>query len=295
MIHAYGEILIDFLDTGNQSYKQQAGGAPSNVAVMASLLGTKSKMITSLSKDFFGEFLLNTLKNYDVDTSDLVRLDKPTMLAFVQLDKGERQFSFYRNDTADNFLPVLKDLDFEKNIFHFGSVCLNNEHNINAHKQMIQKYKAGGSLISFDPNLRFNLFEDEQRLRHVVLDFLATTDVLKVSEEELYFLTELSDDPEAIKKLFRYQIKYIFVTRGSKGATLYTKNFTISHNGFTVNTVDTTGAGDAFVGVILHHLDQEDPLMDEKTWAKILEKACYIAAETTKYNGSMNAYKEVLK
>lgn len=294
MIHTYGEILIDLLEQNNFEFKAQAGGAPANVAVMASLLGSKTKMISSLGKDFFGDFLVETLNEFKVDTKDVLRINKNTMLSFVKLDEGERTFSFYRNNTADNYLPNIDQLDFSNKIFHFGSVCLNNKRNIDNHLTMIEKYKNSNSLISFDPNLRFNLFNNKAKLRRVVNQFLKYTDILKISEEELIFITNTKKENEGINKLINEGINYIFLTRGSNGASLYTKDFRIHHQGYQVETIDTTGAGDAFVGVILHYININENKIKQKDWYEIIDKACLIAAETTKYNGAMDSYKKAI-
>lgn len=292
-VYSIGEVLIDFLDQGNQQFKAHAGGAPANVAVVVKKLGGMASIIGSAGKDYFGDFLKETLIKLEVCTEHLKQINHPTMLAFVVLDeKGDRSFSFYRNDTADQYLST-DNILFQNDIIHYCSVSLNNENNILAHKKAINQIKNNQGIVSFDPNLRLNLWEDKNKLKRIVKDFLSISDIVKVSEEELLYLSDCKTEDAALKYFEQYELKVLFVTRGANGSTAYTKNGVFNHPGFKVNTVDTTGAGDAFIGAILFKIQQlglKLDMLDKIKWQDILEFASLVSATSSEKFGAIESY-----
>lgn len=266
-LYAIGEMLIDFTaqETGKLehavTFRKNAGGAPANVAVCVSKLGGCANVITKLGKDAFGIFLEDTLRKEGVGCDYVFTTDEAnTALAFVSRDeKGERNFSFYRNPSADMLLNEedVRYIPFEAgDILHFGSVDLCDAPVKKAHSAAIDAAREAGALISFDPNLRYSLWNSAEELLNTVRSFLPVADILKVSEEELFDITGIADEETAAKSLFRGCVKLIFVTKGSDGAAVYTKQGTrvCVPVDKASPVVDTTGAGDSFIGTVLFQI-----------------------------------------
>lgn len=262
-LFSIGEVLIDFipLDKGVAlkdvlSFERAPGGAPANVAAAVAKYGMKASMISKLGKDAFGDFLVEKLEQTGVNTDYILRTDEAnTGLAFVSLKKnGERDFSFYRNPSADLLLEA-DELDEKMfgagDYLHFCSVDLVESPMKYAHKKAIESLKSKQGIISFDPNVRLPLWENEEDCRNTILEFLPLAHILKVSDEELEFITGISDEREALKSLFQGDVEVVVYTQGGKGATVLTKDTVHFKQGYKMNVVDTTGAGDAFIGGFL--------------------------------------------
>ena len=261
-----GEVLIDFipLDKGValkdvSSFERAPGGAPANVAAAVAKYGEKSTMISKLGIDAFGDFLVEKLKEVGVDTTGILRTDQAnTALAFVSLkNNGERDFSFYRNPSADLLLEPdeLDETSFsEGDYLHFCSVDLVESPMKHAHLKAIEIVKAKQGIISFDPNVRLPLWNNEQDCRKTILEFLPLTHIVKISDDELEFITGISDEQEALTTLFQGDVEVIVYTQGGKGASVLTRGMKCFKEGFKINVVDTTGAGDAFIGGFLYCL-----------------------------------------
>lgn len=261
-----GEALIDFIpNQKNQALKvvtgftKRAGGAPANVCACVSRLGQQSVMITKLGYDAFGDYIIQTLSDVGVDTRHITQTRKAnTGLAFVSLDEqGNRDFTFYRHPSADMLLnkkEIKKQLFKPSDILHFCSVDLIDAPVKLAHKKAISYAKKNGCMVSFDPNVRLALWDNHERYRLTINQFIKKADIIKISDEELEFITGKKDILEALPLLFVGDVKIVVFTSGSKGATVYTKNKTFNHTGFPVEAIDTTGAGDAFIGAFLASL-----------------------------------------
>ena len=202
-----GELLIDFQSEGNGSLKEtdrfvkKAGGAPANVCVQAKKLGCDAVYLTKVGADGFGDFLVATLESEGVDVSHIGRsADLNTSLAFVSIrENGERDFSFYRTMTADLYIEPadFEDVEFSKgDVLEFGSVALATDTARDTHRYLIEKAVKAGTLICFDPNLRFNLWKDPEELRKVVKEFAQYADVIKVGKDELEFIVGDAADRE---------------------------------------------------------------------------------------------------
>ena len=262
---AIGELLIDFVSEQNGSietvsqFKKLPGGAPANVACCVSKLGGRSAMITKLGEDPFGNFLEDVLKNEGVDTTHIYRTKQAnTGLAFVSLEEsGERDFTFYRNPSADLFLEsteIKKDFISRGDILHFGSVDLVDYPIKQAHEVAIEYCHELGALVSFDPNVRLPLWDNHDLYRKRINEFIPKAHLLKVSEDELEFITGEKDEEKAIQCLFKGNVKLVFLTKGKDGVVLYSKNGSIEVPSQPVKAIDTTGAGDSFIGSILYQL-----------------------------------------
>ncbi|WP_445486786.1 carbohydrate kinase family protein [Niallia sp. 03133] len=265
-LFSIGEVLVDFipLEKGKAlkdvaSFERAPGGAPANVAAAVAKYGAEASMITKLGKDPFGDFLLDKLNEAGVHTDKITRTSEAnTGLAFVSLrHDGERDFSFYRNPSADLLLTeaeIDENWFSEGDILHYCSVDLVESPMKNAHIAAIQAAKSKGALISFDPNVRLPLWSSPEDCRNTILQFVPKSHLVKISDEELTFITGILDEEQAIHSLFVGDVKAVLYTKGADGAVLYTKGQQFNSTGYKVKVQDTTGAGDAFIGGFLYQL-----------------------------------------
>lgn len=261
-----GEALINFIPYEKgialkkvNSFFRVPGGAPLNVAATVAKLGGKSKMLTKLGEDAFGDTILEAVKPLGVDVSSVVRTkDANTALAFVSLkENGERDFSFYRNPSADMLLnqeEIQKEDFSEGTILHFCSVSLIDAPIKKAHVKAINYCIENNSIVSFDPNIRLPLWTSKDECRKVVLEFLPKAHIVKISDEELEFITGIHDEKEALNSLFRSNVSVIIYTKGGEGAEFIIKDKKVFSQGFKVKVEDTTGAGDSFIGSFLYQI-----------------------------------------
>ena len=269
-LYSIGEVLIDFIPLQKGvalkdvvSFERNPGGAPANVAATVAKLGGVSSIISKVGQDAFGEFLEEQLKAVGVYTDKLLKTSEAnTALAFVSLrEDGERDFSFYRNPSADLLFSdneIEEDWFNEGDILHFCSVDLIESPMKYAHKKAIKQAKDKGCLISFDPNVRLPLWDCPETCRETILEFLPEADVVKMADEELGFVTGIEEEREAIASLFTGRVKVVICTKGSQGSVLYVRNDSYSADGFSVQVQDTTGAGDAFIGAFLFYLLKDE-------------------------------------
>lgn len=305
---AIGEALIDFIphEKGRalnnvENFLRVPGGAPLNVAAAVAKLGGKSQMLTKLGQDGFGDAILNEVKPLGVDVSRISRTKEAnTALAFVSLrEDGERDFSFYRNPSADMLLSAeeICSEDFnERDILHFCSVSLIDAPIKEAHRRAIEIAKEKGCLISFDPNVRLPLWNSEDECRKAILEFLPFAHIVKISDEELEFITGFNNIEDAKEVLFNGSVKMVIFTKGKDGAEIYTKDKVVSIEGNVVEVVDTTGAGDSFIGAFLFkllenevNLDGIDKLSCDTIRDYLLFANHYAAYSTTK-KGAIASY-----
>jgi fructokinase len=294
-----GEALIDFipLDKTNMTYQKCPGGAPANVSVGLAKLGAKSTFVGKVGNDILGHFLKKTLQEYKVDISSMyIADDVRTGVVFVTLsEEGERDFTFYIDPSADRFLKE-EDIDralFQNNkIFHYGSISLINEPSKSATLKAVKYAKEAGLLISYDPNLRLNLWKSETEARNTIISMLPQTDVLKISVEELNFITGQEKIEDGIKWLSQYDFPLIFVTLGSEGSYVFTKQFHLKIQAMNVQAVDTTGAGDAFVSGILYCLNESTNQLSMLTKEEVEQMARFASASgglTASKKGAMTS------
>jgi fructokinase len=252
-----GEALIDQVKQGVKLIGRFTGGAPTNVAAMVTTLGQASVLLTKIGDDDEGKMILETLGKLGVDTNHIKITDAHnTTVAKVQVDKkGQRTFTFDRRNAADLFLTK-EDIDptlFESgDILHFGSVNLVPSLTRKAHEFAIDTAKKNGVILSFDPNLRFNLWPNPLALREAVKEFMIGVDIFKVTEEELNFIFPDMSIEAAIEKVFQAKITWLILSKGDQGLVAYqAKQKPMVIKGVKVKVVDTTGAGDALIGALL--------------------------------------------
>ncbi len=263
-VTALGELLIDFTENGvssqgNALLEANPGGAPCNVLAMLGKLGKKTAFIGKVGNDQFGNMLRKTIESVGIDAEGLVIDDKVhTTLAFVHTyPDGDRDFSFYRNPGADMMLRK-EEVSLEKicasKIFHFGTLSFTHAGIRTASQYAIQCAKEAGALISFDPNLREPLWENLEDARKAIEYGMECCDILKISDNELTFMTGEKDyDKGAVLLQQKYQIPLVCVTLGKDGSRAYYKGLTIKAEPFLQkNTIETTGAGDTFTGCMLN-------------------------------------------
>lgn len=300
-----GEALIDFIPEvkGQRlkdvpSFKRVAGGAPANVVGAVTKLGIPSKFLTKLGDDPFGDYIIDVLNEAGIDTSNIAR-DKEgeTALAFVSLaSDGNRDFKFYRKNSADlqySVEDIPADILDDCGMIHFCSVDLVESPMKDAHKKLIEMAIAQNVKVSFDPNLRFSLWDDLDKLKETVNEFLKYADIIKISDEELEFITGYTDIKDALDGLFENRAKYIIYTKGADGAEIYTRRGCVQASGYCVEVRDTTGAGDSFIGAFLYSLlnDEIDDLdsVEDDVLKNYLDFANAYAANTTTKEGALAA------
>lgn len=270
-----GEILIDFTPAGlspagNVMFERNPGGGPPNLLAAVARLGGKGAFIGKVGKDQFGEYLKKVLIENGIEASGLKFSDDVnTTLAFVHLDEnGERSFSFYRNPGADMMLDE-RDLDFNlienSKILHFSSLSLTDEPARSATKSAIEFAKKHGKIISFDPNWRPPLWESEAKAKKQMEYGVENTDILKISEVELEFITGEKDLDIGSKILFEAGVKLVVVTLGSQGCYYRSAVGTGRLPTYNTKVVDTTGAGDAFLGGLLYNISKMDVRPEQLT------------------------------
>ncbi len=262
-ITSIGELIVDFTPAGksngdNPLYEMNCGGACANVAAAAAKLGAEAVFAGKVGKDVFGEFLVQRLTESGVNTEYMIADDRyDTTLAFVHLnDMGDRSFHFVRNPGAETrlvFNDIPKAMLEDTDILHFGSIPLTHEPSRSTIMQIAKKAYDAGKIVSFDPNLRRPLWNDLYEAREVLLSCLRFSHILKVSEKELEFLTGISTLKKATEYLSdKYGLQMILVTLGKDGVYCKHGEETYSLPAFEkIQPIDTTGAGDCFIGAFL--------------------------------------------
>lgn len=253
MILCVGEILADmigFEKDGGFFYERKAGGAPFNVACAAKKLGANVTFAGSVGDDLIGKFLVRVAENRGFD--ELVieeKNDKNTTLAFVELsDDGERNFCFYRKNTADVYIPnISNELISRANVVHIGSLMLSEEAGRAFAEDIITRAHKQNKKVSFDVNFRTDIFRDAESALKIYKNIIKKCDIIKFSEDEVALFTE-----EYVASL---KNKIICVSLGGAGSRLIFGGKHYDVKSIKVKPVDTTGAGDAFFGGFLSRFD----------------------------------------
>ena len=309
---ALGELLIDFTDNGvspqgNILFEANPGGAPCNVLAMLSKLGRKTAFIGKVGNDIFGRLLRSTIEDAGICAQGLCSDETiNTTLAFVKTnDKGDRDFSFFRNPGADMMLDV-EDLKTEllqsTKVFHFGTLSMTHEKVKAATKKAIDIAKNSGAMLSFDPNLRPALWRSMDEARAQMRYGASVCDVMKIEENELKFITGEDDVKSAVKAVRQdfSNIRLLLVTYGENGSEAYAGD-RYAFCGAFVNdsTIDTTGAGDTFMGCcIAYLLDNPIKNLTQSSLQTMLRFANAAASIVTTRKGAIKAmpgYEEIVE
>lgn len=297
---ALGELLIDFTQNGlsaqgNGLFEANPGGAPCNVLAMLNRLGKKTAFIGKVGNDGFGITLKNTLEEIGIGTENLM-MDPEihTTLALVQtLPGGDRDFSFYRNPGADMMLTedeVNLDLVKSTRDFHFGTLSMTHEGVEKATKKAVLAAKEAGACISFDPNLREPLWDSLDHAAREVWWGISQCDILKISDNEIQWLTGKEDFTEGVKAIReKYNVPLILVSMGMDGSRAYYKDYMVDAKPFLRDdTIETTGAGDTFCGCVINYcLDHDFENMTEDNLKEMLTFANAAASLITTKKGAL--------
>jgi fructokinase len=302
-----GELLIDFVPEVNgqaladvTSFQRAAGGAPANVAAAVAKLGGDARFIGKIGRDPFGDFLVRTLDEVGVHTAVVQTDEAKTGLAFVSLrGDGERDFLFFRDPAADMLLRADEvQAQWLENaaVYHFGSVSLIAEPCRTATLDAARRAREFGALVSYDPNVRLALWPSADAARAEILAQLPLADVVKVSEEEVEFLLGV-DATTGAQQLLQRGPKVIIITLGPGGCRVVTARQDVVIPGQPVAAVDTTGAGDSFVGGMLYQLVSlgatpatiVDVLAETGAAQQVFAFANHVGAITTTRRGAIPA------
>lgn len=299
-IVALGEVVADiYRGEGDSSvelpFTARPGGAPANVAVAASRLGTEAAFVGSVGDDLFGNFILDALGAEGVDTSGVRRCDPPTRtsLAFVEIDdEGDREFTFYRSDpAADELLSsedISGDLFSSASFLNFGSIPLIQDPVASATKEAAKLAAGADVSVAFDVNFREHLWQSVEAAREAVDPLLDLSRIVKLSDDELSPLLGVESSEEAARMLLDRGVELVFVSLGPDGAFYATPDFSGSVPVFEVDVVDATGAGDAFLAATLSHLSEKDSFDEETIREASLRGTAAGALACTDY-GAMSA------
>ena len=247
-----GEILIDLVE-GKDGFKASIGGAPFNVAYNLSSLGDDVTFVGQVGDDYFGNLILNSLKGKKNLNLNIEKLnERNTTIALNVNDSGKRKYSFIRKNTADYAfnLEKINSLDISKfNLIHIGSLFLSNVDSRKVISVLIERAKKLNIPVSFDVNLRTDIFDENTNILNIYNSFIENADLIKFSDEETPFFFNGLSQREIFNKI---NAKCLLISKGSKGASALTEKETYMHNSFKVKIKDTVGAGDSFYSGFLH-------------------------------------------
>ena len=267
-VFCIGELLIDFVckDIGVKledgvTFEKKAGGAPANVAAAITKLGGEACYLGKVGADFFGKFLMKTLDEANVNT-EMTIIGGDTTLAFVSIDSnGERDFKFKRGaDGEYSFDSINLSKINSKDIIHFGSATAFMGGELKDTYFKLLKYsKENNIFISFDPNYREALIEDIKQFKKDSNIFIKAADIVKLSKEEAKIIGDSMNLDKAILNIIEILGQGVLcITLGKEGTMVITPNEKFIVPSIDISQVDSTGAGDAFVGALLYKLTIDD-------------------------------------
>ncbi|MCM3665075.1 carbohydrate kinase [Mesobacillus subterraneus] len=257
-ITSIGEAIVDFIatDPSNTTFQRLLGGATVNVAVGIRRHSIPSFYLCKLGKDETSQFVEEKLMKEDVDLSfSSYHVKKKMCSVYIHLNPiGERHFHSYINETPDEWLTS-EELDkkpfMRSKIFYFGSGTLFHPIARKTTEQALQYAKEEKMEIAFDTNIRLKRWESENQCRETILYYVNKADIVKMTEDELLFLTETETLEKGLAHVAKMEIPFLFITKGKDGAYAIHKHIMVHVPGISVETVDTTGAGDAFMAALL--------------------------------------------
>lgn len=298
-IFCIGELLIDMVCVDNkglkdgEKFEKKAGGAPANVAASISKLDGNAYFLGQVGSDFFGKHLVDLLKDLKINTEMTVE-EGSTTIALVGIDEtGERNFDFLRGSDGEYSFD---NIDLSKitnsDIIHFGSATGFLEGELkNTYFKLLDYAKSNNIYVSFDPNYRDALITADKLDGFVEdsINFLKESDFTKLSDEELTLITKEKDLQAGVNKLHELGVKVVTITLGSKGTYLSVNGQNEIIPSIKIKQVDSTGAGDAFVGAVLKQLsnieDKQNISFEE--WKNIIAFANKVGAITCTNYGAI--------
>ena len=288
-----GDAVVDLIPDGEDRYLKCPGGAPANVAIGISRLGGDAGFFGRIGDDPFGRFMIDTLKKEEVDT-DYLKLDceHRTSTVLVDIDdSGERSFTFMVKPSADQFTEQQDVPLFDTGQWlHICSIALANEPSRSTTLHAMQKMKLAGGYVSFDLNLREEVWTNTDEIIHVVHDALRLCDVVKFSDDELLYLSGCVDIESATNWFdVSFSLPLVVITKGKEGALIMHQGEQELISGKMVKPVDTTGAGDAFVAGLLTGLAYDSEWQKPEVLRKIIKRANGCGALATTAKGAVTA------
>jgi len=261
-----GELLVEFVSTTDNvslvhspGFIKAPGGAPANVAVALQRLGLPAGFVGKVGNDPFGDYLRESLAEAGVDTTYLL-VDKKARTTAVYVavwDDGRKDLCFYRNPGADMMITAdeINDTIFAgARCFHFGSITFIDEPSASAQRKALRMAQDKGLMISFDPNYRPTLWPDQKTAERVIQDSFRYCHLAKISEEEWQVATGFEDLEAGIDAIMAKGVELLVISRGENGAIATNGDYRIELPGLEVDVVETTGAGDGFLGAIITEL-----------------------------------------
>jgi fructokinase len=304
-----GEALIDMICTDKGSslsdgnnFLKKAGGAPTNVAAAIAALGGNVELLAKVGTDPFGRHLIDTMQEFNVSTKWILQDSEHfTTFAFVSLmENGERDFYFNRGADGQLSVKDIEPIDLrEFSIVHFGSATAFLPGALQAAYQgLLQQCLQNEVLISFDPNYRHLLFQNNtQTFIDQTWNFLNSCHFYKLSDDEALLITGRATLADAVEILLQKTTAVFAITLGKEGTLLGINGETVIIPSIAVEPVDTTGAGDAFVGAVLYQLNsfnlEQIQKLSMNNWEKILFNANKAGARTCEYMGAMEAFRHL--
>jgi fructokinase len=298
MIVCCGEALIDMLPRtsadGAAVYQPFNGGSIFNTAIALGRLGIITGFYSGLSTDFFGDSLAAGLKASNVDLKYTKLWDRPSTLAFVKLENGQARYSFFDDNSASRMLTKkdLPKLSSDVNALHFGSISLINEPGASTLEALMLR-EAETRVICLDPNIRANMIKDRREYLERINRLIALCDILKISDEDITWITGKTDLVAAARKWLNAGAKMVVVTKGENGIEAYTKGVTVKQAAINVKVADTVGAGDTFTAGFLASLQTAGKLtkaavsyLDETSLRNAVSYAAKAAAITVSRAGA---------
>lgn len=269
MILCSGEALIDMLPreskAGERAFSPYAGGAVFNTSIALGRLGIETGFFSGLSTDLFGDILTDALSAANVDSSMAARSSRPTTLAFVTLTKGQASYVFYDENSAGRMLDEqdLTELSASVSTLFFGGISLMVEPCAQAYEALLMREKSQ-RVIMLDPNIRQSFISDEAAYRSRIDRMMAASDLVKVSDEDLAWLSGHDDVRRGAREILKNGAKLVCVTEGAEGVTGFSATHTVRVPANKVEVVDTVGAGDTFNAGLMAALSDAGVLSKDK-------------------------------
>jgi fructokinase len=304
-----GEALIDMICTdkgqslsNGENFLKKPGGAPTNVAAAIGALGGEVALAAKVGRDPFGNQLIQVMKDFSVETKWMLQDEKYfTTMAIVSLmENGERDFVFNRGadgQLSNDDIAGIQVEDFS--IVHFGSATGFLDGPLKeAYKNLLHKARAKNVFVSFDPNYRHLLFpNDTENFIEQSWYFLQNCNFFKLSDEEALLITKATTVADAATMLLEKTTANFAITIGADGTLFGHNNTTTIIPSIKISPIDTTGAGDAFVGALLFQLSKmstiEIEIISLEQWTNIIVNANKAGARTCEYLGAMEAFKHL--
>ena len=270
MILCCGEALIDMVAApsldGPDGFVPHSGGAVFNTAIALGRLGARAGMLTGLSHDMFGDQLADALKASDVDTTHIIRSDRPSTLAFVKLEDGQASYSFFDENSAGRMIRAedMPELPSDITALFFGGISLASDPSASAYAALLER-QGGPRAVMIDPNIRPLFITDADGYRRRMAAMISQADIVKVSDEDLNWLNPAPlTQTEKISAMLDTGPSVVIVTQGAEGAIATLADGTsIAVPAVKTNVVDTIGAGDTFNAGFLAKLSDLDLLTPE--------------------------------